>query len=131
MILGAKVGCEWAVLPRNSGVFGWCEDAAWRFSARRTWAARLGEKIFKNFLKEGWKTEKLRCERCCEIPIQRRYGQIFGSGNSTSSSAVRAGVRRQRFTPLIYRRPPASSIARFIEVSPLVRSAIPQPSPMA
>lgn len=28
----------WAVLPRNSGVFGWREGAARRFSARRTWA---------------------------------------------------------------------------------------------
>lgn len=33
---GAMARREWAVLPRNSGVFGWCEGAAWRFSARRT-----------------------------------------------------------------------------------------------
>ena len=39
----------WAVLPRNSGVFGWREGAARRFSARRTWADGRGEKIFKNF----------------------------------------------------------------------------------
>lgn len=37
---------EWAVLPRNSGVFGLREGTARRFSARRTWAGRLGEKIF-------------------------------------------------------------------------------------
>jgi len=30
----ARLG--WAVLPRNSGVFGWREGAARRFSARRT-----------------------------------------------------------------------------------------------
>lgn len=29
---------RWAVLPRNSGVFGLGEGAARRFSARRTWA---------------------------------------------------------------------------------------------
>ena len=38
-----------AVLPRNSGVFGWREGAARRFSARRTPAGARGEKIFKNF----------------------------------------------------------------------------------
>ena len=36
-----------AVLPRNSGVFGWRESAARRFSARRTVPGRLGKKIFK------------------------------------------------------------------------------------
>ena len=41
----------WAVLPRNSGVFGLIEDATGRFSARRTWAARLGEKFFKKGVK--------------------------------------------------------------------------------
>lgn len=35
------------VLPRNSGVFGWREGAARRFSARRTWVGARGEKIFK------------------------------------------------------------------------------------
>lgn len=38
---------EWAVLPRNSGVFGLIEDATGRFSARRTVPGWLGEKIFK------------------------------------------------------------------------------------
>lgn len=37
----------WAVLPRNSGVFGLGEGATGRFSARRTRAGARGEKIFK------------------------------------------------------------------------------------
>lgn len=48
---------EWAVLPRNSGVFGLGEGAARRFSARRTLLSRRGEKIFK---KRGEKGEKLK-----------------------------------------------------------------------
>ena len=44
---GAAVRREWVVLPRNSGVFGWREGAARRFSARRTVPGRLGKKIFK------------------------------------------------------------------------------------
>lgn len=44
----AAARCEWGVLPRNSGVFGLGEGAAQRFSARRTAAGALGEKIFKN-----------------------------------------------------------------------------------
>lgn len=39
---------RWAVLLRNSGVFGLGEDAARRFSARRTLPGARGEKIFKN-----------------------------------------------------------------------------------
>ena len=45
----------WAVLLRNSGVFGWCEGAALRFSARRTAPGTRGEKIFK----KGVKNRKL------------------------------------------------------------------------
>ena len=45
---GAATRREWAVLPRNSGVFGLIEGAARRFSARRTAAGWLSEKIFKN-----------------------------------------------------------------------------------
>ena len=52
---GAVAMRGWAVLPRNSAVFGWCEGAAWRFSARRTLPSWLGEKIFKKFLKTGGK----------------------------------------------------------------------------
>ena len=45
---GAVARREWTDLPRNSGVFGWREGAARRFSPRRIWAGWLGEKIFKN-----------------------------------------------------------------------------------
>lgn len=50
---GAAARRVWAVLPRNSGVFGRREGAARRFSARRTVAGTQGEKIFKNFLERG------------------------------------------------------------------------------
>ena len=52
---GAAARRGWAVLPRNSGVFGLGEGAARRFSARRTRAGARGEKIFKNFLKRSGK----------------------------------------------------------------------------
>lgn len=56
--LGVSEGCfsgdfgvvarqGWAVLPRNSGVFGLDAGAARRFSARRTVPGARGEKIFK------------------------------------------------------------------------------------
>lgn len=48
---GAAARCKRAVLPRNSAVFGLGEGAGWRFSARRTGAARLGEKFFKKGVK--------------------------------------------------------------------------------
>lgn len=35
---GTAARLGWAVLPRNSGVFGWRKGAARRFSARQTWA---------------------------------------------------------------------------------------------
>ena len=44
---GAAARREWAVLPRNSGVFGLSEGAAQRFSVRLTPPGWLGEKIFK------------------------------------------------------------------------------------
>lgn len=65
--IGAAARRGWVVLPRNSGVFGWDEGMARRFSARRTVPGARGEKIFKNFLNEGWKTEKLGCERGREV----------------------------------------------------------------
>ena len=43
---GAAARREWAVLPRNSGVFGWRAGAARRFSARWTRAGWLGRKKF-------------------------------------------------------------------------------------
>ena len=54
-VFGAAARCGWAVLPRNSGVFGWREGAARRFSARRTLPGTRGKKIFKNFLERGGK----------------------------------------------------------------------------
>ena len=62
-------------------------------------------------------------------------GAIFESENETSGSVARgalrarasaagAHLRSQRFVPLIYRGHVASSIARSIEASPLVRPAI-------
>jgi len=55
---GAATRREWAVLPRNSGVFGWSKGAARRFSARRTVPGGRGEKIFKNLLERGGKPKK-------------------------------------------------------------------------
>ena len=49
--IGAATRLEWAVLPRNSGVFGWRAGAARRFSARRTLPGGRGEKIFKKGVK--------------------------------------------------------------------------------
>lgn len=106
---------RWAVLPRNSAVFGWREGAARRFSARRTSAGTRGEKIFKNFLERGEKPEKWGAGgvgRWLEGIPHRVCGATFGSGNETSSSVARGAVRHQRFTPLIYGESVASSIAR-------------------
>lgn len=47
-VFGAAARHGRAVSPRNSRVFGWCEGAARRFSARRTVPGSRGEKIFKN-----------------------------------------------------------------------------------
>lgn len=47
--IGAAARREWVFLPRNSGVFGLSEDAARRFSARRTVSVLGAKKIFKNF----------------------------------------------------------------------------------
>lgn len=54
-IFGAAARREWAVLPRNSAVFEWCEGAARRFSARRTVPGDRGENFFKNLLERGGK----------------------------------------------------------------------------
>ena len=73
---------EWAVLPRNSRVFWWCEGAARRFSARRTVPGTRGEKIFKNFLERGRKTQKLGCGRGLKAVqghlIQGARGDFWG-----------------------------------------------------
>lgn len=52
---GVAMGRGWAVLPRNSAVFGLDADAARRFSARRTLSGGRGEKIFK----KGAKNRKI------------------------------------------------------------------------
>ena len=49
---GAAARREWAVLPRNSGVFGLGEGAARRFSARRTLVSARGGKL-KNWGERG------------------------------------------------------------------------------
>ena len=46
---GVAARHAWAILPRNSGVFGRLEGAERRFSARRTVPGAQGEKNFKNF----------------------------------------------------------------------------------
>lgn len=134
---GSAARREWAVSPRNSGVFEWGAGAARRFSARRTVPGTRGEKIFKNFLKEGWKTEKLGCGRGPEGGLGAPYmgcagsGEAgFRSGHETSSSVARGAVNIRDSLLVIYRGPPASSIAHSIEVSLLVRPAILQPSPV-
>lgn len=52
---GAAARREWAVLPRNSAVFGLREGAARRFSARRTPTGGRGKKI----LKQGVENRKI------------------------------------------------------------------------
>lgn len=74
---GAAARREWVVLPRNSGVFGLSEDAARRFSARRTWASGLGEKIF---YKRGEKPKNWGARgagRRCRGTLYRACGAIF------------------------------------------------------
>ena len=55
---GATAKQGWAVLPRNSAVFGWSEGAARRFSARRILPGGRGEKIFKK-VRERAKNPKI------------------------------------------------------------------------
>ena len=73
----------WAVLPRNSGVFGLREGAARRFSARRTVAGTQGEKIFKNFLERGGNLKNWGVRGAGRWPgrtLYRVYEVIFGPG---------------------------------------------------
>lgn len=73
---------EWAVLPRNSGVFGLGEGSARRFSARRTVPDARGKKIFKNLLERGGNPKN----GVPEVPESGTgapyigHGVIFGSG---------------------------------------------------
>ena len=55
---GVAARREWAVLPRNSGVFEWREGAARRFSARRT-VSVLGAKKFLKIFKNRVKNRKI------------------------------------------------------------------------
>ena len=74
---------EWAVLPRNSGVFGLDEGAARQFSARQTVPGTRGEKIFKNFLERGGKPKNWGAGgagRWIGGTLYRACGAIFGSG---------------------------------------------------
>ena len=64
--------------------FGLRKGAARRFSARRTWAARLGEKIFKNFLERGGKPKNWGGRGVGGVPGRTLYrvrGAIFESGS--------------------------------------------------
>lgn len=77
---GTLARCGWAVLPRNSGVFGLSEGTARRFSARRTWAGARGEKIFKKFLKTCEKPKNWGARgvgRWTERTPDRARGAIF------------------------------------------------------
>lgn len=83
--IGAAARREWAVLPRNSGVFGWREGAARRFSARRTLPGGRGEKIFK----KGVENRKIGVREVPEGGLGAPYigcamrllGAIFRSGD--------------------------------------------------
>lgn len=80
---GAAARREWAVLPRNSGVFGLGEGAARRFSARRTVPGARGEKIFKKGAKKGGKLKNWGARgagRWHEGTLHRACGVIFRAG---------------------------------------------------
>lgn len=77
---GVAARREWAVLPRNSGVFGWFTGAARRFSARRTVTGGRGKKIFKNLLERGEKPGKWGARgagRWSGRTLYRARGAIF------------------------------------------------------
>ena len=82
-VFGAAARREWAVLPRNSGVFGWREGTARRFSARRIVPGARGEKIFKKFLKTCGKPKNGGARgagRGSGCTLYRVRGVIFRSG---------------------------------------------------
>lgn len=82
---GAAARRAWAVLPRNSAVFGCLEGAARRFSARRTLPGGRGEKIFK----KGVENRKIGVREVPEGGLGAPYigcamrllGAIFRSGD--------------------------------------------------
>lgn len=81
---GVAARREWAVLPRNSAVFGLGEGAARRFSARRTLTGTRGEKIFKKGVKKGEKPKIWGvggAGRWSRGTLYRACGAVFRSGN--------------------------------------------------
>lgn len=82
--IGAAARREWAVLPRNSAVFGLGMGAVRRFSARRTLRGTRGEKFFKNLLERGGKPKNWGARgagrrsgrtlyRVCEVIFRRDF----------------------------------------------------------
>lgn len=151
---GVAARREWAVLLRNSGVFGLSKGATRRFGARRTLPGRLGEKIFKNLLERGENPKNGVREVPEGAPRAPYIGcarTIFESGGWAPCSVARGALRADaldtsthhetslrdiRDSLLLYRGLymeylPASSIAHSVEASLLVRPAILQPSPVA
>ena len=136
---GVAARCKWAVLPRNSGVFGLVGGAVRRFSARRTVPGRLGKKIFKKGVKKGKKPKNWGARgagRWSGSPTCRVCGVIFGSGGWASSSVARGALRAgtsatdarneilEVHSSIYMGDLPASSIAHFMKASLLVRPAI-------
>ena len=81
---GATAKQGWAVLPRNSAVFGWSEGAARRFSARRTLPGTRGEKFFKKEVKKGEKLKNWGARGAgmwIGGALYRAFGTIFRSGD--------------------------------------------------
>lgn len=83
--------------------------------------ASLAKKFLKIFKKRGENPEiggARGAERRCRGTLYRVCGAIFGSGHEISGGVARGAVRRQRFAPLIYRGPIASTIAHLTEGIP-------------
>ena len=66
---GVAARREWAVLPRNSAIFGWSGGEARRFSARRTLSGSRGEKIFK----KGGENRKIGVQEVLEGGLGAPY----------------------------------------------------------
>lgn len=97
----------------------------------RVLGAKKFLKIFKN---RGGKPKNWgvrRVGRWHEGTLYRVCGVIFGSGNETSGSVAKGAVNVRDSLLLYIEDLFASSIAHLMEVSPLVRSVILQPSTVA
>ena len=80
---GAAARQGWAVLPRNSAVFGLVSGAGRRFSARRTQRDSRGEKFFKKGVGKGEKSKNWGAggaRRWSGSTLYRVRGVIFESG---------------------------------------------------